>query len=133
MARSRSGSKQRVSPLVWSVAEAAADSHAAGIGADNLRKAVVDLSRLATISILENGVVASDDLRIAVDAVATRHLKRAAADRQLTRAIRRVSDPAIRDAVEVAHAQVLDVSELAHYYAGLMAGLAMMEWGRDRR
>lgn len=128
MRRSRSATRQRTTPLVSSVAQAAGSVHGA-----ELHDVVTALARIARASIFKSGVVASEEWRTAVDAVAARHLKRAAADRQLTRAIRRVSDPAIRDAVEVAHAQVLDVSELAHYYAGLMAGLAMLEWGRDRR
>ena len=106
---------------------------AAGVHGAELHDLVTALARIAPVSILKSGLVASEEWRTAVDAVAARHLKRDAADRQLTRAIGKVNDRAVRDAVEVAHAQVLDVSELAHYYAGLMVGLAMMELDRGRR
>jgi hypothetical protein len=38
-----------------------------------------------------------------------------------------------RDAIEVARAHIVGVSELAHYYAGLAAGITLAELGRSRR
>ncbi|MFM8533526.1 MAG: hypothetical protein ACKOEC_08030 [Acidimicrobiia bacterium] len=75
----------------------------------------------------------SDALRASVDAIAAQHLRRADAERELSRAFAKVSDRQVRNRIEVAHGQVLDLSEIAYYYAGLMAGVALTELNKDRR
>lgn len=120
--RSRARSRAPVTPLASVVARAAADTH--GVDMHNV---VTALARTAAASIVTRGLVASDEWRSVVDAIATQHLKRAEADRQLTRALRKVNDHNLRSAIEVAHAEVLDLGELAHYYAGLMSGLMLLE------
>lgn len=129
MSRSRSATAHGVSPLATLIARAAAGRHAHFNGTE-LEAALTELARIARVSVLANGLVASEDLRAAIDAVASRHLKRAAADRELTRTLRRVGDRQLRNAIEVAHDQVLEPNEVAHYYAGLLAGLAFVELAR---
>jgi hypothetical protein len=131
MARSRFDST--LMPLAARIARAAANSHRASLGDANLHGAVIELARITRGSIIERGMTASDDLRAAIDDVAGRHLKRAAADRELSRTLRKIGDPQLRNAIEVAHDQVLEPSEVAHYYAGLMAGLALIDLERNRR
>jgi hypothetical protein len=132
MSRSRIGSAHGLSPLTTLIARAAAGSHAASLNGADLQTAVTELAHLARVSVLQRGVVASDELRAAVDAVAGRHLKRATAERHLSRLLGKVGDRQLRNAIEVAHDQVMEPSEVAHYYAGLMAGLALLEFGRSR-
>lgn len=131
MSRSRINARQPLSPLAMLIASAAA-RHSSRRGAD-VQRAIAELAQVARLSVLEHGIVASDDVRTAIDAVATRHLGRAAADRDLTRSFGKVSDPKVRNAIEVAHGQVLELSETAHYYAGLMSGLALLELNRKGR
>lgn len=131
MSRSRINARQPLSPLAMFIASAAAQ-HSSRRGTD-VQGAIVELAQVARLSVLEHGIVASDDVRTAIDAVATRYLGRAAADRDLTRSFGKVSDPKVRDAIEVAHGQVLELSETAHYYAGLMSGLALLELNRNGR
>jgi len=115
------------------VAQAAAHNHAAHFKDANLHAAVTELARIASDSVLKNGVLASEDVRAAVDRVASRHLQRAAADRRLTRMLSRVDDRQLRNAIEIAHDQVMEPSEVAYYYAGLMAGLAFLDLSRSCR
>lgn len=131
MARSRIQPAQHVTPLALLVARAAATTHTGSLRGADLHAAVTELAKISRASIIENGVLASDAVRAAVDAVASRHLKRGVADRQLTRALRKVGDRQLRNAIEIAHDQVLEPSEVAHYYAGLMAGLAFLELSRN--
>lgn len=133
MSRSRSRALHKLSPLAQSVARAAASSDPGNAGGSDLHAAVTELAHFARAAVITNGVLASEDLRAVVDRVACRHLKRAAADRRLTRTLKKVGDRQLRNAIEVAHDQVLEPSEIAHYYAGLMAGLALLELGRGNR
>lgn len=133
MARSRIGSATHVPQLAFLVARAAARSYASTTQAGDVHTAVIELARITRLAVLERGIVASDDLRAAVDDIASRHLKRAAAERQLSRVLGKISDRQLRNAIEVAHDQVLEPSEIAHYYAGLMAGFAFLETRRGYR
>jgi hypothetical protein len=96
----------------------------------DLPAALAELSALAAVSVITRGVVASEEFRSAVDDIASRHLDGASADRDLTRALTQIESLPQRNAVEVAHARVLDLRELAHYYAGLASGVTIVELGR---
>jgi hypothetical protein len=96
----------------------------------DLPAALAELSSLAAASVITRGIVASEEFRSAVDEIAARHLDGAVAERDLTRALTQIHSVHHRNAVEVAHARVLDLRELAHYYAGLASGVAIVELGR---
>jgi len=117
-------------PLLAQVIRAAAgDARAAGHAA-----ALHALARVFMLSLPARGVLApGDELSGQIDDVAKRYLNRAAAERQFDLAVGRVASLQQRDAIETAHATLVDVSELAHYYAGLAAGIALAELGRPVR
>lgn len=127
MARAKSIAARRVTPLARSVARAIAHAHETGALPGDLYSAVTELADVASVSVLARGIAASDEFRSAVDAIANRHLRRDVADRQLVSALRRIADTDQRNAVEVAHARVLELGELAHYYGGLASGLTLLE------
>ena len=120
------------SPLLTHVTRAIA--HYKHVGTNrvpgDLPTAIAELSALASVSVIARGVVASEEFRSAVDAIASRHLDGAAAERDLTLALRQIDSVPRRNAVEVAHARVVDLRELAHYYAGLASGVTIVELGR---
>jgi hypothetical protein len=92
------------------------------------------LARLFMLTLPARGVLAlGDDLCQTIDDIATRHLDRGIAEKHFQRAIDTIADVQQRDAIETAHASIVDVSELAHYYAGLAAGIALAELGRPLR
>lgn len=92
------------------------------------------LARLFMVTLPARGVLAlGDDLCQDIDDIATRHLDRAAAERQFSTAVSRVDSLPQRDAIETAHANIVNVSELAHYYAGLAAGITLAELGKPVR
>ena len=96
----------------------------------NHSAALADLARLFAALLPARGVLApDDDLCDEIDRVARRHLQRAAADEQFRSAIARVASVDHRDAIEMAHGRLVGVSELAHYYAGLAAGLTLAGLG----
>lgn len=117
-------------PLLAQVIRAAAgDGRAAGHAA-----ALQALARLYVLSLPARGVLApGDELSGQIDDVAKRYLNRTAAERQFNLAVSGVVSLSHRDAIETAHASLVDVSELAHYYAGLAAGIALAELGRTVR
>ena len=121
-----------VSPILARLTRAIVHSNTLGTNTvpGDLPAAVAELSALASVSVIARGIVASDDFRSAVDRIASRHLDGAGAERELTRALGRISSVPTRNAVEVAHARVLDLRELAHYYAGLASGITIVELGR---
>lgn len=131
MARTRTRTPHE-SPLTELVARAAAGGPAGNLKGADLHAAVTALARITRVSVLERGVLATDGLRSAVNDIAARHLKRAQADRELSRVLQKIGDRQLRNAIEIAHDQVLEPSELAHYYAGLMTGLALLEVSRAR-
>lgn len=130
MSRSQSQSRQLGSQLSSLIATAAAHRHH-NPGAD-VRGAVMALAAHARQSVLTNGIVICEDVREAVDAIAVRHLGLGAANRALSSAFDKVSERQVRSAIEIAHDQVLDLSEVAHYYAGLTSGIALVELSRNR-
>ena len=103
--------------------------------ADGDHAAALDaLARLFMLALPARGVLApGDDLCAQIDAIAKRYLDRAAAEQLFQRAVSGVASVQQRDAIETAHASIVDVSELAHYYAGLAAGIALAELGRPVR
>ena len=131
MARSKPGGCG-TSPLLTQVTRAIAHYRKNGTNVvpGDLPAAITELSALAAMSVIARGVVASEEFRSAVDDIAARHLDGAAAERDLTRALTQIENLPKRNAVEVAHARVVDVRELAHYYAGLASGVTIVELGR---
>ncbi len=129
---SRSAKSPGLPPLIAQVIRAAASdvrladcNHAAALDA---------LARVFMVALPARGVLApGDDLCAQIDAVAKRYLDRTAAEQLFERAVRGVTNVQQRDAIETAHASIVDVSELAHYYAGLTAGIALAELGRPSR
>jgi hypothetical protein len=95
---------------------------------------LIDLARIVANRLPARGVLApGDELCDEIDRVAQRHLHRCEADEQFRAAIARIADIAHRDAIETAHGRLVNVSEVAHYYAGLAAGIALAELGRPLR
>jgi hypothetical protein len=76
------------------------------------------------------GVTPADDVRDAIERIATRHLQRGKADAELRRAMAKIPGVNERDAIETACVQLIESGELAHYYAGLAAGITLAELGR---
>jgi len=92
------------------------------------------LARLFMLTLPARGVLApSDDLCARIDDIAKRYLDRTSAEQLFQRAVSGVSSVQQRDAIETAHASIVGVSELAHYYAGLAAGITLAELGRPAR
>jgi hypothetical protein len=95
--------------------------------------ALTDLARIIAVTLPARGVLApGDELCDEIDRVAQRHLHRGEADRQFRAAVDRIDDLADRDAIETAHGRLIEVSEVAHYYAGLAAGITLAGFGRQR-
>jgi hypothetical protein len=119
-------------PLLRHVIRAAAsDTRRSDV---NHAAALQALAQLFVTALPARGVLApADDVCAMIDDIAARHLDRAGAERQFQRAMSRVPNVQERDAIETAHASIVDVSELAHYYAGLAAGIALAELGRPLR
>jgi hypothetical protein len=94
--------------------------------------ALIDLARLVALRMPARGVLApGDDLRDEIDRVAQRHLHRREADQQFRNAIEQIDNLALRDAIDAAHGRLVEVSEVAHYYAGLAAGITLAGFGRQ--
>ena len=92
--------------------------------------ALDDLAQLFVLIVPVHGVAPADEVRDAIERIAVRHLQRGEADAELRRAVARVSSVKERDAIESACVQLLESGELAHYYAGLAAGITLAELGR---
>ncbi len=128
----RSTTPAGLPPLLVHIIRAAANdtrftnrNHAAALQA---------LARLFMLTLPARGVLApGDDLCLRIDDIATRYLDRAEAEQQFHRAVNGVAELRQRDAIETAHASIVEVSELAHYYAGLAAGITLAELGRPVR
>ena len=125
MARSSpSTQRARVSPLLAHLIRAAArDSR-------DRASALTDLAKLFTLIVPMHGVEPAEDVREAIEKAATRHLRRADAEAELRRAVARVAGVKDRDAIESACMQLVESGELAHYYAGLAAGITLAELGK---
>lgn len=119
-------------PLIAQVIRAAASDTRLADG--NHAAALEALARVFMVALPARGVLApGDDLCAQIDAIAKRYLARAAAEQMFERAVSGLTNLPQRDAIETAHASIVDVSELAHYYAGLAAGIALAELGRRSR
>jgi hypothetical protein len=92
---------------------------------------LIELARIIALHLPARGVLApGDDLCNEIDRVAQRHLHRKKADQQFRAAVERVTSLDQRDAIEAAHGRLVEVSEVAHYYAGLAAGITLAGFGR---
>lgn len=99
----------------------------------NQPAALNDLAQLFADVLPARGVLApEDDLCDEIDRVAQRHLHRRQADEQFRSAIAHITNVEHRDAIETAHGRLVGVSELAHYYAGLAAGITLAALGNGR-
>lgn len=95
--------------------------------------ALADLARMFMLIVPMHGVDPKDDVRADIEKIAARHLRRRDAEAGLRRAIARINGVKERDAIETACIELLESSELAHYYAGLAAGITLAELGRGSR
>lgn len=119
-------------PLLAHVIRAAAND--ARLAEPDHAAALQALARVFVVTLPARGVLAlGDDLCQAIDDIAIRHLDRAAAEQQFSVAVSHVDSVPQRDAIETAHASIVSVSDLAHYYAGLAAGITLAEMGRTER
>jgi hypothetical protein len=95
--------------------------------------ALDDLARLFMLIVPMHGVEPAEHVREAIERVGARHLRRRHAEAELRRAVARIGSVKDRDAIESAFVQLLESGELAHYYAGLAAGITLAELGRSSR
>ncbi len=120
------------SPLLARVTHAIA--HQAATGADpvpgDLLAALRELANIAGLVVPARGIIPTEQVRSAIDQVATRHLERGKADRIFRSAVERINGAKERDAIEMAHARLLDLGELAHYYAGVVVALTLTDLTR---
>ena len=122
-------------PLLASIIRAVAkDSRRDGSdAADNRALALNDLARLFMAVVPLRGLDPADDLRDEIERVANRYLRRGEAEAEFRRAVDRITSIDQRDAIESAHVQLIESSELAHYYAGIAAGITLADLSRTSR
>lgn len=122
-------------PLLASIIRAVANDSRpeARAIADNRALALEDLARLFMTVVPLHGLDPADDVREEIDRIAKRYLRRGQAEAQFRGAVDRIARVEERDAIETAHLQVIESSELAHYYAGLAAGITLAELSRNPR
>jgi hypothetical protein len=101
-----------------------------GIAAADLRAALMELAALASLSVPARGVIVSDDLRNQIDRVSNRYLHRRSAEQEFLSAIAPVKSREQRDAIDAAHLHIVELGELAHYYAGLASGVTLANLSR---
>ena len=95
--------------------------------------ALSELARLFMVVVPIRGLDPADDLRDEIERIATRHLHRGEAEALFRSAVDRIASVQHRDTIEAAHFQLVESTELAHYYAGLAAGITLAELGRAAR
>ena len=95
--------------------------------------ALNELARLFMTALPVRGLDPADDLRDEIEKIATRHLRRGEAEARFRSAVDRIASVQHRDSIETAHLQLVESSELAHYYAGIAAGITLAELGRSSR
>lgn len=97
-------------------------------------EALVELGRLAAVSVPARGVLApiDADLYKAISKIAGDHLHYDKARTTLAAALARVKTFEHRDAIASAHTDVMIAMDNAYYYAGLAWGLTLAELGRKR-
>ena len=96
-------------------------------------EALNELARLFMTVLPVRGLEPADDLRDEIEKIATRHLRRGEAEAEFRNAVDRIASVQQRDSIETAHLQLVESSELAHYYAGIAAGITLAELGRTSR
>ena len=101
-------------------------------------RALRDLTSLAVRKVPSRGIFdptvrGDQDLFIAIEVIANRHLGRTRARASWTSAIRKARlELETRDRIERAALQVQGVSDTAYFYAGLAFGLTWLSVYRDR-
>jgi hypothetical protein len=126
MARLNPASRHaNLSPLLMQVIDAVARD------SEDRAAALSELARLFVLIVPMHGVAPADDVRDAIERIAVRHLQRGKADAELRRAVARIASVQERDAIETACTQLIESGELAHYFAGLAAGITLAELGRS--
>jgi len=107
----------------------AARSAVAGSDRTDEAAALLQLARLAEVSVPTLGVLAPVDSALigAIETIAERRLGRRRADRRFRRALQKVEAFALRDTIDVAHGDALRRTAIAYYYAGLASGMAWVE------
>jgi hypothetical protein len=95
--------------------------------------ALSELARLFMSVLPIRGLDPADDLRDEIERIAIRHLRRGEAEARFRSAVDRIASVQHRDSIETAHAQLVEATELAHYYAGIAAGITLAELGRTSR
>ena len=127
MARSSPSKQRALPPLLAHVIRAAAHD------SKDRASALTDLAQLFLVTVPMHGVDPAEHVREAIERVAARHLRRRDAEAGLRRAVSRIASVKDRDAIETACVELLESGELAHYYAGLAAGITLAELGRSAR
>lgn len=120
-------------PLLASIIRAVANDSRSEHDAGGRALALHDLARLFMTVVPLRGLDPAEDVREQIDRIATRHLHRGRAEAQFRGAVDRIASVKERDAIETAHLQVIESTELAHYYAGLAAGITLAELSRIGR
>lgn len=109
---------------------ARAASHAAQYDSRAYRqgeaRALIELGHLAGVVVPARGVLApvDEDLCREFHEIARNHLGYERASRHFRSGLRRVAKFEDRDAIEIAHTELLSVTSVTYYYAGLAFGLA---------
>lgn len=127
----RARSKKDLAPCIRHVI-AAARSRLAGSYRPDDAAALQELARLAAVSVPSHGVLAPVDgaLIAAIETIAERRLGQHRATRRFRRALRHIKTFGLRDAIDVAHGDVLRRTAAAYYYAGLASGITWVETRR---
>lgn len=91
-------------------------------------EALAALAQLAAMTVPARGVlVPSEEVCQEIDRIARKHLARKRAEQELRSALNRVGSFEKRDAIDVAHIQIVDITERMHYLTGLAFGIAWIE------
>ena len=94
--------------------------------------ALVDLGRLARRIVPGRGVLApvDDDICREIHRVTQAHLGYGRASRNFRAGLRRLVSFEDRNAIEVAHADLVNATSIAYYYAGLATGIVFADRSR---
>lgn len=91
-------------------------------------RTLAELFQLAALMTPARGVLApSEEVCKDIDRIAQRHLRRDKAEREFLAALDSISRIEQRDAIDVAHVLMVDITERAYYYAGLASGITLIE------
>lgn len=97
-------------------------------------EALAQLGRMARLAMPSRGVLApvDDDLYQDIHRIARKHLGYRSASRSFRAGLERVETFENRDAIETAHAAVVNATSVAYYYAGLAFGVTLGDLSRRR-